>query len=159
MALLLSLNFLAPPPVLAAPRVKKTLTVYDQQAPITEKELLNFLELLPKFRSWSHQNHEEAHPKLTKGQPDFLYSEQAATWIKNKGWDVRRFFCVMGKMAAALVIVEEGNDLKGTRPADMPKVSEAEINLAQRHLAKLLEIGEGQAPKVEVGTPTLPKRP
>ena len=59
----------------------------------------------------------------------------------------------MGRMAAALVIVEEGNDIPGTRPADMPTVSKSELELARRHLGVLLKIG-GQPPPIE---PTLPR--
>jgi len=133
-------------------------TVYDKQPTITEKELLQFFQLLPKFRAWAHQNHEEAHPSLTNGRPDFFYSNKAAAWIKENEWDPRRFFCVMGKMAAALVIIEEGNDFKGTRPKDMPTVSKLEKELAHRHLAQLLKAGGMPAPTVAVDAPRLPAK-
>ncbi|MBO4369427.1 MAG: serine/threonine protein phosphatase [Desulfovibrio sp.] len=133
-------------------------TVYDNQAQTTEKELLAFLQILPNFRSWARSHHEEAHPSLTNGKPDFLYSQNAANWIKAQGWEPRRFFCVMGRMAAALVVVAEGNDLKGTRPADMPAVSDTETELAHRHLGRMLEAGGAVAPKVDITKPTLPKR-
>ncbi|MBR3663110.1 MAG: serine/threonine protein phosphatase [Desulfovibrio sp.] len=136
----------------------KTLTVYDNQGPVSEKELLRFLEVLPEFRNWARKEHEEAHPLLTAGRPDFFYSDNAALWIKKRGWDPRRFFCIMGRMAAALVIAEEGNDLKGIRPPDMPKVSDAETELAHRHLGQLLKIGGAAAPSVEVGAPVLPAK-
>ncbi|MBQ7457408.1 MAG: serine/threonine protein phosphatase [Desulfovibrio sp.] len=133
-------------------------TVYDRQNAVTEEELLRFLRILPQFRAWALAQHEEAHPSLTEGRPDFLYSSKTAAWIKQRGWDPRRFFCVMGKMAAALVILEEGNDLKGTRPPDMPPVTESERRLAHRHLAKLLQAGGETAPTVAVEPPTLPKK-
>ena len=136
----------------------KDLTVYDNQTQVTEKELMRFLEVLPEFRSWARGQHEEAHPLLTAGRPDFFYSDNAALWIKNKGWDPKRFFCIMGRMAAALVIAEEGHDLKGTRPADMPAVSDAETELAHRHLGQLLKAGGATAPAVEVGAPVLPSK-
>lgn len=158
------LSFLAQaaivPPAHTAPKKQEyTLTVYDKQGPVNEKELIRFLELLPQFRAWASARQEEAHPFLTKGKPDFKYSTEAAGWIQKKGWDARRFFCVMGRMAAAVVVIEEGNDFKGTRPADMPTVSQKEIELARTHLAELLQAGGAAAPKVDVGAPSLPKRP
>ncbi len=148
------------PPTQAAPKKQEyLLTVYDRQGPVTEKELTRFLRLLPQFREWASAKNEEAHPFLTKGKPDFKYSAQAAGWIQKQGWDARRFFCVMGRMAAAVVVIEEGNDFKGTRPADMPSVSQKEIELARTHLAELLQVGGASAPKVGVDTPSLPAKP
>ena len=63
-----------------------------------------------------------------------------------KGWQPARFFCVMGRLAAALVIVEEGNDM-GSRPADMPSVSNEELALTRRHIGTLLTAG-GDAPPI-----------
>jgi len=149
------------PPTHAAPKKKQEsiLTVYDRQGPVNETELVRFLNLLPQFRAWAGARQEEAHPSLTMGKPDFRYSTEAAGWIQKKGWDARRFFCIMGRMAAAVVVIEEGNDFKGTRPADMPTVSQKEIELARTHLAELLQAGGAAAPKVDVGAPSLPKRP
>lgn len=114
-------------------------TVYDGQARVEEKELLRFLDVLPQFRQWARANRIEAHPVLRKGKADFLYPEEAARWVEAQGWDARRFFCVMGRMAAALVIVEEGNDMQ-VRPKDMPVVDKAEIELARTHLGSLLKV-------------------
>ena len=47
----------------------------------------------------------------------------------------------MGKMAAAMVIVEEGNDMQGMRPQDMPPVTPSELDLARRHMGELLKAG------------------
>lgn len=113
-------------------------SVYDKQPDVTEKELLQFLELLPQFRQWTRAKKEEAHPVLRKGKADFLYSDKAAQWVKEKGWDARRFFCVMGRMAAALVMVEEGGNSMA-RPKDMPEVSKAELELARKHLGSILK--------------------
>lgn len=113
-------------------------TVYDTQSDVTEKELLQFLELLPQFRQWTRAEKEEAHPVLNKGKADFLYSDKAAQWVREKGWDARRFFCVMGRMAAALVMVEEGGNSMA-RPKDMPEVSNAELELARKHLGSILK--------------------
>lgn len=114
-------------------------SVYDQQPVISEKEVKSFIILLPQFRSWTRENGEEAHPILTKnGKPDFLYSRTAGDWVLAHNFEPRRFFCVMGKMAAAMVIVEEGNDYKGTRPPDMPPVTSEELDLARKYLGELL---------------------
>ena len=59
------------------------VSVYDKQPPVTEKEVLGFVELLPRFRQWARDNKEEAHPVRRKGRPDFLYSPEAAAWVKN----------------------------------------------------------------------------
>lgn len=127
----------------AKPRAQKFAgTVYDGQPPVTEKELRAFVGLLPRFRSWTREHGEEAHPVVNKeGKPDFLYSDDAARWVEGRNFDARRFFCIMGRMAAAMVIVEEGNDFKGTRPRDMPSVSSGELELARKHLGALLTAG------------------
>ena len=130
-----------------ASQKKSTATVYEKQPPVQERELLSFLELLPAFRSWAQGNQEEAHPVLRQGKADFLYSPAAARWVTEHGWQPVRFFCVMGRMAAALVIVAEGNDMGNTRPPDMPQVSETELELARRHMGAMLRAG-GQAPPI-----------
>lgn len=115
-------------------------SVYDNQPPVTDKELQQFLDILPQFRAWAKSGHEEAHPVLRNGKADFLYSPQAARWVQTHRWDPVRFFCVMGRMAAALAIVEEGNDVH-VRAKDMPVVSEEELALARRHLGSILKAG------------------
>lgn len=123
-------------------RIASGLTVYANQPPVTEKELSAFMELLPRFRLWANKNGEEAHPIVaSNGEPDFLYSPRAAQWVSSNNFDPPRFFCIMGRLAAGLVIVEEGNDYKGTRPADMPSVEPQELTLVRRHLGELLTIG------------------
>jgi hypothetical protein len=58
-----------------------------------------------------------------------------------------RFFCVMGRTAAAMAMVSEGEDFK-SRPSDMPAVSEKECGLVRRHLGELLRAASGaDAPK------------
>lgn len=117
-------------------------TVYDGQPPVADAEVRAFVELLPLFRDWARKNGEEAHPVVNReGKPDFLYSPAAARWVENHKFEPRRFFCVMGRMAAGMVVVEEGNDFNGTRPADMPSVSSQEINLVRKHLGELLSAG------------------
>lgn len=134
--LLLGGGLFLPVPAVAASA--DVLSVYDGQGDVTEKELLRFLDLLPQFRRWARAGQEEAHPVLRRNKADFLYSDRAAQWVTEKGWDPRRFFCVMGRMAAALVLVEEGgNEL--ARPKDMPPVSKAELELARKHLGSILK--------------------
>ncbi|GFH63269.1 MAG: conserved hypothetical protein [Candidatus Desulfovibrio kirbyi] len=117
-----------------------SMTVYEKQPLVTEKELTAFLEILPQFRMWTKDNGEHAGPVVSpKGKPNFLYSQQAAAWVKIRGWEPVRFFCVMGRMAAALEIIEEGNDMRGARPPDMPAVAEKELQLVRRHLGSLLK--------------------
>lgn len=135
------------PPV-KPPAVKRgpDSSVYEGQPPVTEKELLAFVDILPQFRTWTQTQHEEAHPVLRSGRADFLFSNRAGDWVRDHGWDAPRFFCIMGKMAAALVIVEEGNDMQGTRPADMPDVTPQELSLARKHLGALLKVSFQPAP-------------
>ena len=37
----------------AASTASGTVNVYEKQPPVTDKELLDFLDLLPQFRSWA----------------------------------------------------------------------------------------------------------
>lgn len=129
------------------PAPSPSVNVYEKQPPVTDKELLDFLELLPQFRAWAKGNNEEAHPILRNGKADFLYSSSAAAWVQAHNWNPVRFFCVMGRMAAALSIVEEGNDMTGARSKDMPEVSEGELALARRHLGTMLKAG-GDVPPI-----------
>lgn len=150
LAAALSLCPVLPPDAPAARAARKKApqaTVYDRQPPVTDKELTGFLEVLPRFRAWARESREEAHPVLRNGKADFLYSPRAAEWVRAQGWEPVRFFCVMGRMAAALVIVEEGNDMSGTRPRDMPGVTEEELALARRHLGAMLKAG-GDVPPI-----------
>ena len=130
-----------------APGSSANVNVYEKQPPVTDKELLDFLELLPQFRAWAKSNNEEAHPIMRNNKADFLYSPNAAAWVQAHNWNPVRFFCVMGRMAAALSIVEEGNDMSGARSKDMPEVSEGELALARRHLGTMLKAG-GDVPPI-----------
>ena len=121
--------------------------VYDNQPPVSDKELVAFMEVLPLFRAWAISSKEDAHPYVNKaGKADFVFSVNAANWVRQRGWEPTRFFCVMGRTAAALTIVEEGNDLVTKRPSDMPTVTEAELELVRRHLATLLKAGNDAPP-------------
>lgn len=127
--------------------VAKGSTVYEGQPVVREGELSTFLELLPRFRAWCGTHGEDAHPVINvEGKPDFKYSPAAAAWVKEQGFEPARFFCVMGRMAAALAIVEEGNDYAGSRPKDMPSVDPKELSLARKHLGELLSAGGAPGP-------------
>ena len=125
---------------------RKAPSVYANQPVVTEKELLRFLDVLPQFRAWAKAAHEEAHPILRNGKADFLYSDKAAAWVQARNWLPVRFFCVMGRMAAALAIVEDGHDL-GPRAKDMPAVSAEELALVRRHLGSILK-ASGAVPPI-----------
>lgn len=126
---------------------EKTASVYENQPPVTEVELKSFVLLLPRFRKWARTNGEDAHPIVnSKGEPDFQYSAKAAQWVLEHDFDPLRFFCVMGRLAAGLVVVEEGNDYHGTRPADMPGVTAQELGLVRKHLGELLAAGGQPTP-------------
>lgn len=116
-------------------------TVYDGEPPVTSGELGEFLELLPRFRAWAKDHPGEAHPLINNDKADFYFSDNAAQWVQGQNWQPRRFFCVMGRMAAAMVLVEEGNDMSGSRPRDMPPVSQEELDLARKNLGSLLRAG------------------
>jgi hypothetical protein len=120
---------------------------YDQP-PMTEAELLRFIKDLPLYRAWARQAKELAHPGMGEdGRPTFVYSATAAARVKSFGWTPKRFFCVMGRAAAALAMQEEGvpgaaNAANAERPVDMPPVSPAEFDLVRRHSAALIKAGD-----------------
>ncbi len=127
--------------------VQKTrrLTVYDGQPDCTEAELLHFIKDLPDFRAWIRSRGEQARPFFANGRADFRYSRDAADWVTARGWDPRRFFCLMGRTAAAFTVVTEGPET-AAKYRDMPRVSEAECSLIRAHLAELLKAGSDAAP-------------
>ncbi len=121
-------------------------TVYEGQPPMTNKELLSFIELLPRFRSWAASNEDKTAPSINEGKADFMYSAKAAEWVKARGWEPDRFFAIMGRAAAALFIVAEGNEMKNEKPSDMPVVSKSELELVRQNLAALLQAGSDAPP-------------
>ncbi len=121
-------------------------SVYDNQAPMTDTELVTFIKLLPQFRAWATTHQDESHPSIIDDKADFTYSEAAAQWVKTHGFEPRRFFSVMGKAAAALFLVSEGLGPDSSKPKDMPAVSQSELDLVQKHLAQLLEAGSNAPP-------------
>ena len=84
-------------------------TLYNHP-PFSEKELNQFIADLPRFRAWIKTNKEKAHPIVNEaGEPDFLYSKNAAGYIEAAGWKPERFFCIMGRAAAAVAIIQQGD--------------------------------------------------
>lgn len=113
--------------------------LYDQP-PFTPAELDKLIDDLPRFRAWVKANGEKVHPVLaTSGKPSFLYSPKTAAQVEQLGWEPGRFFCVMGRAAAALAIIEQGADLTSSPPADMPRVSPAEMDAVRHNLTGLLQ--------------------
>ncbi len=139
----------AGPAPASQPSAKKAAhkgSVYADQPEFTEQELMRFAKLLPDFRKWCHAQGEKAHPAVRKGKADFVYSEAVAGWARSHGWDDRRFFCVMGRSAAALATIMAEEDKK--KPAhykDMPKVSQKELDLVRLHLGELLKAGSEES--------------
>ena len=121
--------------------------VYAQDA-YTEKELVRFMESMPHFLAWVRASKAKVHPVVNAaGKPDFAYPPEAAAKTRELGWEPRRFFCLLGRSAAALYLVGEGTDLMQALPPDMPTVTEAEMALVRKHLAALLRAGaDGPAP-------------
>ena len=111
-----------------------------QQPPFTETELNQFINTLPRFREWVKANKEKAHPIVNdNGEPDMLYSDAAAETVRNAGWKPERFFCVMGRSAAAVAIIQQGEAIIKTPPVDMPNVSDDELDIVRRNLPSLLK--------------------
>jgi len=121
--------------------------VYAQD-PYTEKELVRFIESMPHFLTWARSGSTpQAHPVTNAaGKPDFTYTPEAAAKTRELGWEPRRFFCLMGRTAAALYLVGEGTDLMLALPPDMPTVTAAEMALVRKHLAALLRAGASDSP-------------
>ncbi|HEU6438008.1 MAG TPA: hypothetical protein VE028_11190 [Nitratidesulfovibrio sp.] len=130
--------------LLAAPQARAA-GFYDQP-PFDNAELTRFIDDFPRFRDWAKQKGEAPHPAVdASGLPGFDYSTAAATELERMGWKPERFFCVMGRSAAALADIEEGDALAGAnRPADMPQVTPAETELVRRQLASLLRAVMGE---------------
>ena len=136
----------AQPDTAAVPGARKILprvspvNVYENQPDFTEEKLMRFIRHLPDFRTWMRKHNEKAYPIVKKGKPDFHYSPAAAEWVTFRSWDARRFFCIMGRSAAALVLVSEGEQEKKLY-RDMPRPSKAECELVQKHMGELLKAG------------------
>lgn len=121
----------------AFPAIAETL--YNQP-PFTEKELNQFIDDLPRFREWVRASKENAHPVLDEsGAPDFLYSKNAAGYIAAAGWKPERFFCIMGRSAAAVALIQQGDAIAKNPPMEMPNVSDDELDIVRRNLPTLLK--------------------
>ena len=116
------------------------------QPRVTAAELDRLIDDLPQFRDWLRANGETAHPVLTPdGRPGFLYSPRTADHVGQLGWEPERFFCVMGRAAAALAIIEQGQEIRDRLLADMPEVAPEELDLVQDRLPALLRAVEADA--------------
>ncbi len=121
-------------------------SVYENQPPMNDADMVSFIKLLPQFRAWAASQKDASHPSTVDGKADFTYSDAAAEWVKMHNLEPKRFFFVMGKAAAALYLVSEGLGPHSPKPKDMPSVSQGDINLVQKHLPKLLEAGSDTPP-------------
>ncbi len=133
----------APPsPCLLGPKAALAAgqSVYDGQGDMTEEELLRFTRHLPEFRAYMSTSGETAHPTIRNGRPDFTWSEGAAQWARGRGWEPARFFVVMGRTAAAIVLIAEGEAVR-KKYRDMPEVSEQDRRLVTKHLGEVLKAG------------------
>lgn len=118
-------------------------SVYDNQAEFTEAELLKLCRDLPEFRAWVKTSGEKPHPSVRKGKADFTYSEQAADWARFRGWDDRRFFCVMGRSAAAFAQLTDG--AKQSQYRDMPTLTRKELDLVELHMGEIMKAFSGES--------------
>ena len=110
------------------------------QPPFSETELNQFIADMPRFRDWIKTHKETAHPILNEsGEPDFLYSGEAAAYIKTTGWKPERFFCIMGRAAAAVALIQQGDAIAKKPPVEMPNVSASELDTVRRNLPALLK--------------------
>lgn len=112
---------------------------YDQP-PFTEKELNDVIARFPAFRTWTISQNEKVHPEVdNSGRPSFTYSPRVADYLKEQGTTAERFLCILGRAAAALAIIEEGDAVSGAnRPTDMPPVTANELEFVRRNLPELL---------------------
>lgn len=110
------------------------------QPPMAEAELARFIDSFPAFKAWSRTTGDRPAPSLdASGNPGFTWSEGAAAKARELGWQPERFFFVLGKAAACLAVIENGEDYSAkARPPDMPPVSKEEVAAVQRHLVSLL---------------------
>ena len=120
-----------------------------QQPPFTEAELNQFIDTLPRFREWVKAHKEKTYPIVNaSGEPDMLYSDAAAETVRAAGWKPERFFCVMGRSAAAVAIIQQGEAITKTPPIDMPNVSDDELDIVRRNLPSLLKaVNQTPTPK------------
>ena len=111
-------------------------TLYNQP-PFSEKELNQFIADLPRFRAWIKTNKEKAHPIVNEaGEPDFLYSKNAAGYIEAAGWK------------PAVAIIQQGDAITKEPPIEMPNVSDDELDVVRRNLPGLLKaISPAPTPK------------
>lgn len=109
------------------------------QPRFTLKELQEFVVTLPDFRTWVKSQNEKVAPMVDANKmPGFSYSPAAADWLRAHRWNPERFFCVMGRTAAAVALIGGGDDLSLNSP-DMPVVSSQELKLVRQMLPQILD--------------------
>ncbi len=124
--------------------ISPAMADFYKQSPMTEQELLKFIDDLPSYLSWARSEKEVAHPSLSdKGRPTFIYSQKAADKVKELGWQDKRFFYVMGKAAAALSL-ESSNISIRDKAVDMPVVKPSEFDIVRKHAEKLVNAGSSK---------------
>lgn len=110
-----------------------------RQPPFDKAELLRLIADLPRFRAWAKADGQKIHPTVTvEGKAGFFYSPRAAAQAESLGWNAERFFCVMGRAAAAVAVIEQGTDIMVNQPPDMPRVTPEELRLVRENLSDLL---------------------
>lgn len=117
---------------------------FHDQAPMTNAEVEQFAKDFPAFKQWMFENKvtaESAKPTVdASGNPSFIWDDQVAAWFLGKEWTPERFFYVMTHCSAAISIIRKGDALTGAnRPADMPAISEYEMNLVRQYEEMLLK--------------------
>lgn len=122
-------------------------TLYNQP-PFSEKELNQFIADLPRFRAWIKTNKEKAHPIVNEaGEPDFLYSKNAAGYIEAAAGN-RNAFLHYGASRRAVAIIQQGDAITKEPPIEMPNVSDDELDVVRRNLPGLLKaISPAPTPK------------
>lgn len=117
---------------------------FHDQPPMTNADVEQFAKDFPSFKQWMFENKitaDSARPTVdAAGNPSFLWDEKVAPWFVGKAWTPERFFYVMTHCSAAVSVMRQGDALKGAnRPADMPVVSEYEINLVRQYEDMLMQ--------------------
>ena len=122
-------------------------SLYDQP-PFSETELHQFAVDFPPFRAWCAAHGEQPEAVVNeKGEPGIVYSPQAAAYLRAAGWRPERFFCVFGRVAAAVAVVGQEGRITEPMPLEMPGVSGDEIDLVRRNLQELLTIRNQNPPQ------------
>lgn len=95
-------------------------TLYNQP-PFSEKELNQFIADLPRFRAWIKTNKEKAHPIVNEaGEPDFLYSKNAAGYIEAAAGNRNAFSALWGEPPPLSPSSSKGTPSRRSPPLKCP---------------------------------------